>query len=505
MINKLGKPLTFWSLTIFLVIFVFNFIYNNEYGKFIQPEVLAATNLSGRILLQVQDKGQAWYVNPVDDKRYFLGRPQDAFELMRSLGLGVSNSDINNFKVLAPQRLAGRILLQVEDKGQAYYVSPIDSRLYFLGRPADAFSVMRSQGLGITNSDLQKISLVSVAPVVNEPSLDSQVKTVSFQFKFQNTNYSLDQELLNDLYQKYSSATKVLSYSSAAPPANIRDAFYNIFLTPQTGDSSIDVLAAQLKKIATENAWSSDQLVEFSLALIQYIPYDHAKLSEDDNRNTNPYYPYETLFLNRGVCSDKTFLAVALLRKLGFGAAILDFPSSNHSAVGISCPLSDSVSGSGYCYAETTNYFPIGVVPQNISSGQAQTQSEFNVSFSSENLGAMEIYQAKSGLEYRGLTTTKDLVNSIKQAEADLKIHQTEITQLENEYNQKEAQLTAMKTQLDGYISSGQISAYNQLIPEYNQLVATYNAGLAVYRSSVDSYNNKTAEFNSMIKDFYQK
>ena len=53
----------------------------------------AAISLKGRILLQVQDKGQAWYVNPLDNRRYYLGRPDDAFLVMRSLGLGVSNAD----------------------------------------------------------------------------------------------------------------------------------------------------------------------------------------------------------------------------------------------------------------------------------------------------------------------------------------------------------------------------------------------------------------------------
>src|SRR5665811_1108867 len=81
--------------------------------------VTANTNLNGRILLQVEDKGQAWYVNPLNSQRYYLGRPDDAWQIMRSLGLGVSNSDITSFQAKAPLRLSGRILLQVQDKGQA--------------------------------------------------------------------------------------------------------------------------------------------------------------------------------------------------------------------------------------------------------------------------------------------------------------------------------------------------------------------------------------------------
>ena len=123
----------------------------------------AALNLKGRILLQVQDKGQAWYVNPLNNQRYYLGRPDDAYAVMRSLGLGVSNADINSFLVKAPVRLAGRILLQVQDKGQAYYVDPVQLKLYYLGRPADAFQVMRTRGLGISNADLNTITIANLS------------------------------------------------------------------------------------------------------------------------------------------------------------------------------------------------------------------------------------------------------------------------------------------------------------------------------------------------------
>ena len=61
-----------------------------------------AANLSGRILLQVESHGEAWYVNPVNLKRYYLGRAQDAFTIMRSLGVGVTNANLNRIISLTP-------------------------------------------------------------------------------------------------------------------------------------------------------------------------------------------------------------------------------------------------------------------------------------------------------------------------------------------------------------------------------------------------------------------
>lgn len=171
------------------------------------------TQLSGRILLQVEGNGEAWYVNPTDLMRYYLGRPDDAFKIMRDLGVGISNVDLKRIPVgldhikgidsdndglndrledalgtrsdqadsdsdgwsdltelktgnnplgsgLLPISQAftsqhlGKIFLQIENKGEAWYVNPENGHRYFLGLPDDAFNLMRTFGLGITNNDL---------------------------------------------------------------------------------------------------------------------------------------------------------------------------------------------------------------------------------------------------------------------------------------------------------------------------------------------------------------
>lgn len=120
----------------------------------------------GYIVLQVQDNGEAHYVDPTNASRYYLGRPADAFDIMRERGLGITNADLARIPANGTawdgpadlmDRLEGRILLQVEDNGEAWYVYPGDRRRYYLGRPADAFAIMRELGLGITNADLATI------------------------------------------------------------------------------------------------------------------------------------------------------------------------------------------------------------------------------------------------------------------------------------------------------------------------------------------------------------
>jgi hypothetical protein len=183
--------------------------------------VIAADNLSqklsGRILLQVEENGEAWYVNPSDNKKYFLGRPSSAFDLMKNLSIGITNENLekipigligyddndndndglpnrlenalgtdqnnsdsdgdgyddglevaNNYDPLGASRLPvdegfvavnlGKIFLQIENSGQAWYINPMDKKRYYLGRPADTFGIMRQFGMGISNKNISKIS-----------------------------------------------------------------------------------------------------------------------------------------------------------------------------------------------------------------------------------------------------------------------------------------------------------------------------------------------------------
>lgn len=119
-----------------------------------------AGRLGGHILLQVEEKGEAWYVDPETDSRFYMGRPSDAYDLMREFGLGIDHNLLMDYVVSRfPARLAGKILLDVHWNGEAYYVNPDDLNGYYLGRPGDAFLLMRQLGLGISNGDLENIPM----------------------------------------------------------------------------------------------------------------------------------------------------------------------------------------------------------------------------------------------------------------------------------------------------------------------------------------------------------
>lgn len=169
-------------LSIALVVFGFGIIVQDA----------RAVDLKGLILINVDSGGEAWYVNPVDNTRYFLGRPIDALSVVRKLALGVSKQSLADIQRSVPARLLGKILLVVDDAGKAYYLNPKDRKIYALGGPDNMFATMKATGLGITKADLDKISIApeSATPPLPGPSSQNSAKYLAME--------KIIQELVND-------------------------------------------------------------------------------------------------------------------------------------------------------------------------------------------------------------------------------------------------------------------------------------------------------------------
>ena len=89
--------------------------YNPSGSGILPIDLEFARKQSGRIFLAVESRGEAWYVNPVNNRRYFLGRPADAFALMRNLGLGISDQDLNNIIAYTPNYNLSEMELEIYD------------------------------------------------------------------------------------------------------------------------------------------------------------------------------------------------------------------------------------------------------------------------------------------------------------------------------------------------------------------------------------------------------
>lgn len=130
--------------------------------------------LKGTILLQTESHGEAWYINPTDSKRYYMADGSVAYNMMRSFGLGITDKDLNAIPsvddpatvktkttVCTANKLAdslrGKILLQVQQHGEAWYIHPDTCYRVYLKDGNAAYTIMRLLSLGISNTNLEKL------------------------------------------------------------------------------------------------------------------------------------------------------------------------------------------------------------------------------------------------------------------------------------------------------------------------------------------------------------
>lgn len=149
------------------------FTYDNNSGFYNKA---MANRLKGRILLQVEDHGEAWFVRNSDAMRYYMPDGDAAYQMMRYFSLGISDADLAKIPQVADteamnkstsacrysslaNRLKGEILLQVEQHGEAYYVDPVKCRAIYMKDGAAAYQIMRYLGLGAKNEDIEKVVL----------------------------------------------------------------------------------------------------------------------------------------------------------------------------------------------------------------------------------------------------------------------------------------------------------------------------------------------------------
>jgi hypothetical protein len=99
----------------------------------------------------------------------------------------------------------------------------------------------------------------------------------------------------------------------------------------------------------------NDQM-RIAVSIVQNIPFGVSNKTYFFGNTKLDYsrYPYDVLYDNEGICGEKTDLLLFLLREMGYGVSFFYYEEENHEAVGIKCPMEESLMGSEYCFVETT-------------------------------------------------------------------------------------------------------------------------------------------------------
>ncbi|HOX10613.1 MAG TPA: hypothetical protein P5323_03470 [Candidatus Moranbacteria bacterium] len=338
----------------------------------------------------------------------------------------------------------------------------------------------------------------------------SQSVVKKFQWEYKGKKYSLEKTLHQSVYDYYKSKPKEYSYS-AELPANWEEEYYAMFLKSDPADPTIAELVNQIKELGKKNNLSDDQIVELAIGFVQTIPYDDAKAANilQETGNEEMLYPYEVLWDQSGVCSDKSLLAYALLREMGYGVALFEFEQEKHMAAAVECPQNYSNYDSGYCFVETTSTGnKIGIIPDfDMGSGKAAEVKQLtdydSVSTQTtriKELGQVKIILPKEGKEYAGIIQTQKIANQIVQLKKDMQALSYKIGSLKNVIDGEVEDLEDMQDDLKKYKKEGNIEKYNTVVEKYNNLLEEYKKDLEKYNSSVTLYNADVKKYNTLIK-----
>ena len=270
-------------------------------------------------------------------------------------------------------------------------------------------------------------------------------------------------------------------------------------------DPSIQSLADKIEHIGDEQDFSADQVLELTACFIQNIPYDQARADSvlsQGNQSYTEQYPYETLYKNSGICTDKAYLGSALLKELGYGTGIFVFPDAKHVALAVESPDGYGEFDSPYIMMElTTPGFAPGEIPEEIdaASGKpaaritklsdlapSESPESLNVATGSSISNPNSIITVNDGQPYLRIVAAKGLEKKILTA---LDALDTKVSLLDSAYGELERRERKQESAYNAYKRASweqEESAYNS----YSYAFDSYDAQIDYYNRLVDDYNN---------------
>jgi hypothetical protein len=363
----------------------------------------------------------------------------------------------------------------------------------------------------------------TTAPASTTSSQITDTQAKYFPYEYNCRTYTAGIYLSPDTYDYYVNLDRSFYYTGILP-SDWEAQYYLNFLD---SDEDQNTLSSLIDIVANQTGQSGDELVMALSSLVQNIPYDCEKLfnlQNPEKGDYQTYYPYQTMFLQEGVCGDSSILLGKILQELGYGAAYLIYDQSDHMALGIQCPTSVATylsDGLGYCYIETTGPSRIGVKPENLAGRefnetplvvQISEGKTFNkMTFLADQM-ASEVYQYSDYILQLSTCQEITLFKSIRQSEEQLGVYVADINQLSIELDNAEAsykkQLGIFESmECEGTLPQAQYNRcidqenlVNQEVNTYNYLVDKYNRLNDDYQDFYEEYKNSYDRFSSLLE-----
>jgi len=336
--------------------------------------------------------------------------------------------------------------------------------------------------------------------------LEEEEETIYFQgekgdfdkvlrFELYKTKYSLELSFENSIIDHFKNAERKLQYYADQKPENTTPEFYNIFLND---DSDLYLLEGILESIRNRNIGTEYDMVQLITSFVQSLPYEIAEPQK---------YPYETLYLNKGDCSDKSVLLCKLLILEGYDACLFSYEKAEHMSVGLK--VNENSYYSGYIYIESTAFSPIGEIPTELVGGiKIEEDPEIIFPDVNGNNSYDEITELK--LFYKQLDQIYGkgyLQSSIKGKNLleEMRMLGLRSDSLKNVQHSLNKVLDSLKIVINDNGCGGIVDEANyedciNLNTFYNQNVENFNNLNVITMNNNELYNQKVTLFNSLKK-----
>jgi hypothetical protein len=345
------------------------------------------------------------------------------------------------------------------------------------------------------------IAVIRPYPELKDP------KELTLSCNYHGKNLMVTETLYGSLYDYY-----------RTDPAKKSAYFHNLekdFVFSFEKDNTMKELAVKILAVGTDNGLTSDQVLDLSACFMQNISYDNTKaakilgpdFTKQPTNDVIPRYPYETLYDNTGICTDKTYLGAALLRELGYGTSIMTFDKQKHMSLGVSVPSGYGSFDTNYGIMELTGSgFLVGDVPElSLDAGLAinnyQTLPQGSVEQTSQSQLRLDIpsgvTDVSSGTVYSRIIERAATKQMLEELKPQLEAFQKDYQQASAVLGEAETNLAAAEADYRAQPSNVKYIRYNQV---YNLYITSYNDA----QTKIDKYNNTVNLYNGYVEKYKQ-
>jgi len=232
-------------------------------------------------------------------------------------------------------------------------------------------------------------------------------------------------------------------------------------------------------------------------------------------------YPYQTLYDNKGICTEKAYLASAIIGKMGYGTSLFEFKWKDkeigHMTLGLKVDKKYGSYNSEYAIYDVTSdpsIYP-GAVAYSMDEKGRPTIIQSKIETLDSNSGLQvpdfgqstfaeaKVYIMNEGNPYLKISKIKELENSVIKGLSYLNVLKSNIAKAEANVSSNKASVDTWKLKMQLASDSARQCVGFSAIPSCYEFYDYYkNSMINLYNISVQGYNKALSNQEIQIKNY---